>query len=74
MARTIWRYKMKPAEQKMWDAEGMEGWRKAFEGCVEDDARDQGMKKYMILDRKGQVVAKNAVKPLPQPQHDFADA
>lgn len=73
MARTIWRYKLKVTEQKLWNNEEMAGWRKALEGCVEDDAREQGMKKYMILDRKGAVVAKNNVKPLPQPEQEYAE-
>jgi len=71
MARTIWRYKMKQREQKLWNGEEMNGWRKAFEACVEDDAREEGMKKYMILDRKGAVVAKSTVTPLPQPQEEL---
>lgn len=71
MPRTIWRYKMKHYEQKRWLEEGMDGWRKAFLACVEDDARDEGMKKYMILDRRGDVVAKDKVAPLPTPEEEL---
>ncbi len=66
MALKICRYKMKVQEEKLWNQDDMEGWRKAFEACVEDDARDAGNKKYVIYDRNGGIVAKNVVRPLPE--------
>lgn len=69
MARKkIWRYTVKTNEQKLWDAEDMKGWRKAFEACVEDDAREEGSKKYVIMGKTGEVLAKNVVRPLPKPE------
>lgn len=68
MARKIWRYTLKTVEQKLWDREDMKGWCKALEGCVEDDAREQGLMKYVIYDRKGDVLAKADVSPLPEPK------
>ena len=68
MARKIWRYTMKASEQKLWSTDGMDGWCRAFEACVEDDARDQGSRKYIIYDRGGDVVAKSEVAPLPEPR------
>lgn len=66
MARKkIWRYTIKSSEKTLWEAQDMKGWRKAFEACVEDDAREEGSKKYIILDRAGEVLAKNVVRPLP---------
>ncbi len=66
MGKKIWRYTLKPQEQRLWLSEGMEGWCKALEACVEDDARDNGSNKYIIFDRKGGVIAKDSVSPLPQ--------
>ena len=65
MARTIWRYTLKPQEQKLWEREDMRGWCRAFEGWVEDEARELGRKKYIIYDRQGEVVAKDQVSDLP---------
>lgn len=66
MARKkIWRYTIKSSEKTLWESQDMKGWRKAFEACVEDDAREGGSKKYIILDRAGEVLAKNVVRPLP---------
>ena len=66
MALKICRYKMKMQEEKLWNQDEMDGWRKAFEACVEDEARDAGNKKYEIYDRAGEIVAKNIVRPLPE--------
>lgn len=66
MALKVCRYKLKVQEQKLWNQDGMAGWRKAMEACVEDDARDQGSKKYVIYDRAGAIIARNEVRPLPQ--------
>lgn len=65
MSKIVCRYTMRIKEQTLWQQEDMEGWRRAFEACVEDDAREQGNKKYVIYDREGEIVAKNDVKPLP---------
>ena len=70
MAARIWRYTVAPKEQTLWNDDDMKGWRKAFEACVEDEAREQGSKKYIILDRKGEILAKNVVRPLPAPQRE----
>jgi hypothetical protein len=67
MARIIWRYTMTPQEQKLWETEEMKGWREAMEGCVEDDAREKGCKKYVIYDRSEAVVVKGEVMALPEP-------
>lgn len=64
--RKIWRYTIKSSEMRLWESQDMKGWRKAFEACVEDDAREEGSMKYMILDRAGEVLAKNVVRPLPK--------
>lgn len=67
MARAkIWRYTLSTKEQRMWSTDGMVGWCRALEACVEDDARENGRIKYIIYDRKGSILAKNAVKPLPE--------
>lgn len=68
MAKRICRYTLKVKEQKLWNSEDMKGWRKAFEACVEDDARDQGSKKYIIYDHEGAVIVKKEVSPLPEPK------
>ena len=68
MAVKIFRHKMTIKEQRMWNKEDMAGWRKAFEACVEHDARDEGFKKYELLDRKGEKVAAGPVRKLPEPQ------
>jgi len=66
MARKIWRHVMTTKEQQLWDLENMEGWRKSLIGCVEDDAREEGCKKYVLYDRSELVVAKGDVPPLPE--------
>lgn len=68
MARKIYRYKMTVAEQKLWDAEEMDGWREAMRGCVEDEAREEGCTKFVLSDRKDTVVAKGEVTALPEPE------
>lgn len=68
MATKIFRHKMSLKEQRLWNQDEMDGWRKAFEACVEHDARDEGFKKYELLDRKGNKVAAGAVRKLPAPQ------
>lgn len=57
---------MSPSEQRLWKSDGMDGWCRAFEACVEDDAREEGSKKYIIYNRQGEVVARNEVAPLPE--------
>ena len=66
MARTIWRYTLNRKEQQLWIRDDMKGWCKAFEGWVEDEARELGRKKYIIYDFNGTVIAKNIVSELPQ--------
>lgn len=68
MAKKIWRYTMTTQEQKLWDQEEMKGWREAMVACVEDDAREQGSKKFVLYDLNNVVVAKNDVRALPQPE------
>lgn len=64
MKRKIWRHNMTKAEEKLWQAEEMGGWRTAFEACVEDDAREEGCKKYTIYDSGETLVAKGEVSKL----------
>ena len=66
MAKKIWRHTMTNPEQKLWSAEGMKGWCKAFEACVEDDARENGSIKYVLLDSSGEIVGKGPVRTLPE--------
>jgi len=66
MARTVWRYTLTKTEQDLWMRDDMKGWCRALQGCVEDEARENGLKKYIIYDLKGDVVAKDVVAPLPQ--------
>lgn len=68
MGQKIWRYVLSQDEQKLWGREDMAGWCKALEGCVEDEAREQGSKKYVICDRSGAILAKNLVSRLPEPK------
>jgi len=68
MARKIWRYSMTVQEQRLWNAEDMQGWREAFAACVEDEAREQGCKKFIIYDRSDTVVVKEEVSLLPEPE------
>ena len=67
-ARKIWRYTLNVKEQKLWDCEEMQGWRDSMIHCVEDEARDQGCKKYVVIDHNDTVVAKGEVRPLPEPE------
>lgn len=68
MARKIYRYKLTVAEQKLWDAEEMEGWRGAMRGCVEDEAREEGCTKFVLSDRSDIVVAKGDVPVILEPE------
>lgn len=65
MGRTIWRYTLNVKEEKFWERDDMQGWCRAFEGWVEDEARELGLKKYIIYGRDGDVLAKNVVTELP---------
>jgi len=65
MAKKIWRHVMTAKEQQLWDLENMEGWRRSLVGCVEDDAREDGCKKFVLCDSNETVVAKGDVSPLP---------
>lgn len=67
MKRKIWRYTMSPQEEVLWNQENMQGWRKAFEACVEDDARDEGCKKYVIFDSNDVLLSRGDVSVLVSP-------
>ncbi len=64
MAKVIWRYTLSKEEQKLWESDGMRGWRAAMEGFVEDEARDQGCRKYAIYKRDETLIVKNEVEEL----------
>ncbi len=66
MARKVWRYTMTREEQQLWDNEQMAGWREALRACVEDDARAEGCKKYVLYDRSSAIMAKGEVSRLPE--------
>jgi len=66
MSKTIFRYTLTKQEQTLWEREDMRGWARAFQGCVEDDARTSGLKKYVIYDIAGDVLVSEKVTPLPQ--------
>ena len=68
MAKKIWRYTLTVQEQKLWNQEEMQGWRDSMVGCVEDDARENGCKKYMAYDRDGSLLEKGEVKALELPE------
>ena len=68
MAKKVYRHTLTKREQGLWDREDMKGWRKALEGCVEDEARDEGAKKYMVYDVEGSIIAKGEVSALPDPR------
>ena len=67
MAQKIWRYTLTRHEQALWDTEEMRGWREAMQAYVEDEAREQGCRKYIVMDRRAAIVAKGEVVKLPQP-------
>ncbi len=68
MTRRIWRHTLTMKEQRLWNKEEMKGWRESMIGCVEDDARENGCKKFMVYDRNDTVLAKDVVTPLPVPE------
>lgn len=68
MARKVWRHTMTVKEQRLWKAEDMEGWRTSLIQCVEDEAREEGCKKFILYDRQDTVVAKDIVSTLPEPE------
>ena len=70
MAKKVWRHTLSAAEQKLWDRVDMKGWCKAFEGCVEDEAREEKCKKYMVYNQEGEIIAKGDVSALPEPKSD----
>ncbi|MFP4501657.1 MAG: hypothetical protein ACLFTT_11705 [Candidatus Hydrogenedentota bacterium] len=67
MKRKIWRYTMSYQEEVLWNQENMQGWRKAFEACVEDEARDKGCKKYVIYDSNEVILSRGEVSVLVSP-------
>ena len=66
MARKIWRYTLTSQEQALWDNEEMKGWREAMEACVEDEAREEGSKKYVLYNQEENIIAKGEVRKLPE--------
>ena len=68
MAKKIYRYTLTKKEQALWDREDMKGWRKALEGSIEDEGREEKAKKYVISDNSGEIIAKGDVIPLPDPR------
>ena len=68
MSKKLWRYTLTAQEQKLWDTEEMQGWRKAMQACVEDEAREQGCSKFIMYDHKEVIIAKDNVTKLPEPQ------
>ena len=67
MARKIYRYTLTAKQQERWDMEDMQGWRDSMIGVVEDDAREEGCKKFVLYDRAEQILAKGEVRKLPEP-------
>jgi len=68
MARKIYRYTLTAKQQERWDMEDMQGWRDSMVGVVEDDAREEGAKKFVLFDRAEQILAKGDVRKLPEPE------
>ena len=70
MAKKVYRYTLTKKEQDLWDREDMKGWRKALEGSIEDEGRDDKSKKYVISNVAGEVIAKGDVTALPDPRSE----
>ena len=70
MAKKVYRYTLNKKEQDLWNREDMKGWRKALEGSIEDEGREESAKKYMIYDIEGATIAKGEVSVLPDPRSD----
>lgn len=70
MAKKVYRHTLTKKEQALWDREDMKGWRKALEGSIEDEGRDEKAKKYVISDVEGTIIAKGDVTVLPDPRSD----
>ncbi|HPO17418.1 MAG TPA: hypothetical protein PLI09_28555 [Candidatus Hydrogenedentes bacterium] len=70
MGQRIWRYTLSRNEQTLWETEEMKGWREAMQAYVEDEAREQGCKKYIMYGRRETVVAKGNVNKLVLPVHN----
>ena len=68
MARKIYRYTLTKKQQDRWDMEDMQGWRDSMVGVAEDDAREEGAKKFVLYDRAEQILAKGDVSKLPEPE------
>ena len=66
MAKKIWRYTLTGQEQTLWDCEDMKGWREAMTACVEDDAREEGCRKFILYDQHEAVMVKAEVSALPE--------
>ena len=70
MAKKIYRYTLSKKEQALWDREDMKGWRKAMEGTIEDEGREEGAKKYILCDVESIVIGKGEVTVLPDPRSE----
>ena len=68
MARKIYRHTLTVKQQERWDMEDMQGWRDSMVGVAEDDAREEGATKFVLLDRAEQILAKGEVSKLPEPE------
>jgi hypothetical protein len=68
MARKIYRYTLTKKQQERWDMEGMQGWRDSMVGVAEDDAREEGAKKFVLYDRAEEILAKGDVTVLIEPE------
>ncbi len=62
MAQNVWRYTLTRHEQNLWDVAEMKGWRAAMQAYVEDEAREQGCRKYILYGRKEEILAKGEVR------------
>ena len=65
MARVVWRYTLTKQEEKLWAREELRGWREAMRGFVEDEAREQGFRKFAIYHRDDTLILKDVVAALP---------
>ena len=68
MARKIYRYTLTKKQQERWDMEDMQGWRDSMVGVVEDDAREEGAKKFVLYDRAEEILTKGDVTVLVEPE------
>lgn len=67
MSQKVWRYTLTRHEQSLWDVEDMKGWRAAMQAYVEDEAREQGYRKYILYGKKEMILAKGEVSKQVEP-------